>query len=64
MSIHVVSGSVAYFTGEATLALSDADAALADLAMATEADEAMGAPAWLARAREAITRAQRCASSG
>jgi tetratricopeptide (TPR) repeat protein len=61
VSFHVVSGSVAYFTGEAALALGDADAALADLAMAIEASEAMGALPWLARARDAITRVQRCA---
>lgn len=53
----VVSGSVAYFTGEAALALGDPDAALADLALAVEADEAMGALPWLAQARDAITRA-------
>lgn len=55
----VVNGSVAYFTGEGALALGDPDAALADLTIAVEADEAMGALPWLARARDAITRAQR-----
>jgi class 3 adenylate cyclase len=55
----VMSGSVAYFTGEAALALSDADAALADLAIAVEANEAMNALPWLALARDAINRAQR-----
>jgi DNA-binding SARP family transcriptional activator len=55
----VVSGSVAYFTGEAALALGDLDAALADLTIAIKADEAMGALPWLAQARDAITRAQR-----
>jgi hypothetical protein len=55
----VVSGSVAYFTGEAALALGDPDAALADLTIAAEADEAMGALPWLAQARDAITRAHR-----
>jgi hypothetical protein len=58
-----VSGSVAYFTGEAALALGDSDAALADFTIAVEADEVMGALPWLARARDAITRAQRCANS-
>lgn len=53
----VVSGSVAYFTGEAALALGEPDAALADLAIAVEADEAMGALPWLAQARDALTRA-------
>jgi DNA-binding SARP family transcriptional activator len=55
----VVSGSVAYFTGEAALALGDPDAALADLTIAAAADEAMGALPWLAQARDAITRAHR-----
>ncbi len=59
VSVHVISGSVAYFTGEAALTLGDPDAALADLAMAVEADEAMGALTWLARARDAFARAQR-----
>jgi DNA-binding SARP family transcriptional activator len=58
----VISGSVAYFTGEAALALGDPDAALADLAIAVEIDERMGALAWLAQARNAITRAHRWAS--
>ena len=53
----VVNGPVAYFTGEAALALGDPDTALADLAIAVEADEAMGALPWLAKARDAITRA-------
>jgi hypothetical protein len=57
--VYVVSGSVAYFTGEAALALGDPDAALADLTIATEADGAMGALPWLAQARDAITRARR-----
>jgi DNA-binding SARP family transcriptional activator len=55
----VVSGSVAYFTAEAALALRDPDAALADLAIASEANERMGALPWLAQTRNAITRAQR-----
>ncbi len=58
---YAVSGSVAYFTAEAALALGDPDAALIDLAIAVETDEAMGALPWLARARDAVTRAQRCA---
>lgn len=59
VSMHVISGSVAYFTGEAALALGDADAALADFSLAIEADQAMGALPWLARAHNAYTRAQR-----
>jgi DNA-binding SARP family transcriptional activator len=59
VTVHVICGSVAYFTGEAALTLGDPDAALADLAMAVEADEAMGAPHWLVRARDAFARAQR-----
>lgn len=62
VSVHVVCGSVGYFTGEAALALNDPDAALADLEIAVAADEAMGAVAWLARARDAIARAQRLKS--
>jgi hypothetical protein len=58
VSAVLVSGSVAYFTGEAALALGDSDAALADLTTANEANEAMGALPWLARARDAISRAQ------
>jgi DNA-binding SARP family transcriptional activator/tetratricopeptide (TPR) repeat protein len=53
----VISGSVAYFTGEAALALRDPDTALADLAIAAEVDEAMGALPWLAQVHDAITRA-------
>ncbi|MGH4000976.1 MAG: hypothetical protein ACRDTJ_26345, partial [Pseudonocardiaceae bacterium] len=55
----VVSGSVAYFTGEAALALGDPDAALADLAIAVEIGDRMGALPWLARTRDAISRAER-----
>jgi DNA-binding SARP family transcriptional activator len=51
-----VSGSVAYFTGEAALALGDPDAALVDLAIAIEVDTRMGALPWLAQARDAVTR--------
>jgi DNA-binding SARP family transcriptional activator/tetratricopeptide (TPR) repeat protein len=54
----VISGSVAYFTGEGALALGDPDTALADLATAIESDERMGALPWLAQAHAAITRAQ------
>jgi hypothetical protein len=59
----VVSGSMAYFTGEAALALGDPHAALADLTIAVEIDERMGALPWLTRARDAITQAQRCADA-
>jgi hypothetical protein len=55
----VISGSVAYFTGEGALALGDPDAALADLAIAIEADEQMGALPWLTQAHDAISRVQR-----
>ncbi len=54
----VVSGSVAYFTAEAALALGDPDAALADLAIAIEANERMGALPWLAQSCNALARAQ------
>jgi hypothetical protein len=64
VSAVLVSGSVAYFTGEAALALGEPDAALADLTVAVEADEAMGAFPWLARARDAISRAQRLRQAG
>jgi hypothetical protein len=59
----VVSGSVAYFTGEAALALGDPNAELVDLTIAVEIDERMGALSWLAQARDGLTRAQRCADS-
>jgi hypothetical protein len=59
----VVSGSVAYFTGEAALALGDPNAALVDLTIAVEIDERMGALSWLAQAHDGLTRAQRCADS-
>jgi DNA-binding SARP family transcriptional activator len=58
VSVHVISGSVAYFTGEAAMCVGDQRAALADLAVAIEADQAMGAVHWLARARDAFARAQ------
>jgi DNA-binding SARP family transcriptional activator len=60
----VVSGSVAYFTGEGALALGDPDAALADLAIAIKADERMGALPWLAQTYDAISRAQRLKAVG
>ena len=50
----VVSGSVAYFTGEAAMALGDADAALADFAVATDTVRRVGSAPWLARVREAV----------
>jgi DNA-binding SARP family transcriptional activator len=55
----VVSGSVAYFTAEAALALGDADAALSDLAVATDTTRRMGARPWLARVRDAVEPAHR-----
>jgi DNA-binding SARP family transcriptional activator len=57
-----VSGAVAYFTGEAALALGDHDAALTDLTIAAEVNRAMGALPWLTQTRNAITRAHRSAS--
>jgi DNA-binding SARP family transcriptional activator len=59
----LISGSVAYFTGEAALALGDPDAALSDFTIAVEINERMGARPWLARARDAIARAQQCAGA-
>jgi hypothetical protein len=50
---------VAYFTGEAALVFGNPDTALADLTIAVEADEAIGALPWLVPARDAITRARR-----
>jgi hypothetical protein len=58
-SAAAVSGAVAYVTGEAALALGDPDAALADLTIAIELDERMGALPWLAQTRNTITRAHR-----
>jgi len=55
----VVSGSVAYFTGEAALALGDPDAALEDLAIASKIAERMGTRHWQVRAHDAFARAQR-----
>jgi DNA-binding SARP family transcriptional activator len=60
----VMSGPVAYFTGEAALALDDPDAALVDLTIAVEIGEQMGALPWLARAHDAISRAQRLRQAG
>ena len=53
-----ISGPVAYFTAEAALALGDPDAALADLAVATETAQRMGSQPWLTQAGEAVKRAQ------
>jgi len=50
------SGPVAYFTAEAALAMGDLDAALTDLAIATDMTQRMGARPWLAQVREAICR--------
>ncbi|OKI35276.1 hypothetical protein A6A25_24355 [Saccharothrix sp. CB00851] len=55
----VISGSVAYFTAEAALALGDPDAALADLAVATDTIRRIGAVPWLARVRGAVELAHR-----
>ena len=55
-----ISGSVAYFTAEAALALGDPDAALADLAIAADTTQRMGAQPWLAQVRDAI---ERCTAS-
>lgn len=52
------SGPVAYFTAEAALALDEPDAALADLAIATDTTQRMGAQPWLAQVREAVRRAR------
>lgn len=54
-----ISGSVAYFTGEAAVALGDLDAAMADFAIAGETTQRMGARPWLAQVREAVQRVQR-----
>jgi DNA-binding SARP family transcriptional activator/tetratricopeptide (TPR) repeat protein len=61
--VAAVSGSVAYFTGEAALVLGDTDAAIADFAVAIEVDERMGALPWLAEARNALARAQSLTSA-
>ncbi|WP_219910957.1 BTAD domain-containing putative transcriptional regulator [Saccharothrix carnea] len=55
----VISGSVAYFTAEAALALGDPDAALADLAVATDTIRRIGAVPWLAKVRGAVELARR-----
>jgi hypothetical protein len=52
-----ISGSVAYFTAEAALALGDPDAALADLAIATDTTRRMCTQPWLAQVYEAVERA-------
>jgi hypothetical protein len=56
---YAISGSVAYFTAEAALALDDPDAALADLAIATDTTRPMGAEPWLAKVRDTVERARR-----
>jgi hypothetical protein len=58
----VISGSVAYFTGEAALALGDPDTALADFAIAIDLNKRMGALPWLTQTHNAITRTHRSAS--
>lgn len=52
----VISAPVAYFTAEAALALKDPDAAAADLVIATDTAQRMGAKPWLAKVREAMSR--------
>ncbi|WP_198348224.1 AfsR/SARP family transcriptional regulator [Plantactinospora sp. KBS50] len=54
-----ISGPVAYFTAEAALALHDPGAALADLAVAAETAQRMGAQPWLTQVRDALDRARR-----
>ncbi|WP_211225539.1 BTAD domain-containing putative transcriptional regulator [Amycolatopsis nigrescens] len=56
-----ISGPVAYFTAEAAMALGDQEAAMADLAVATDLAQRMDAGPWLAQVRAAICR---CAGSG
>lgn len=58
VSAVLISGSVAYFTGEAATALGDADAAVTDLTIAVKTNEVMGALPWLARTYDALARAQ------
>lgn len=53
-----ISGPVAYFTAEAALALGDPEAALAELAIAAETAQRMGAQPWLAQVCDAIERAK------
>jgi DNA-binding SARP family transcriptional activator len=50
-----ISGSVAYFTAEAALALGDPDTAMTDLAIAVDATQHLGQP-WLTQVRAAIYR--------
>jgi DNA-binding SARP family transcriptional activator len=52
----VISGPVAYYTAEAAFALGDPDAALGDLAIATDISRRMGAKPWLAQVRKAVAR--------
>src|SRR5581483_3852651 len=58
VSAVLISGSVAYFTGEAATALGDAEAAVTDLTIAVKTNEVMGALPWLARTYDALARAQ------
>jgi DNA-binding SARP family transcriptional activator/tetratricopeptide (TPR) repeat protein len=58
-----ISGSVAYFTGEAALALGDHAAAVADLDLAAEATHRMGTQPWLAKVRDTARRAHRLRAS-
>ena len=58
-----ISGSVAYFTGEAAMALGDHDAAVADLDVAAETTLRMGAQPWLAKVRDTARRARKLRSS-
>jgi hypothetical protein len=58
-----ISGSVAYFTGEAAMALGDHDAAVADLDIAAETTQRMGAQPWLAKVRDTARRAHKLRTS-
>jgi hypothetical protein len=59
-----ISGSVAYFTGEAALALGDADAAREDLAVAADTARRMGSGPWQAQVDEAVVRAENALGCG
>lgn len=59
-----ISGSVAYFTGEAALALGDADAARDDLAVAADTARRMGSGPWQAQVDEAVVRAENALGCG
>jgi hypothetical protein len=58
-----ISGSVAYFTGEAAMALGDHDAAVADLDIAAKTTQRMGAQPWLAKVRDTARRARKLRTS-